>query len=150
MPREPREKLVLQLPEGTVGIRHARCPKGCDLMDPSVLIHDLASIRVHYTLQGKEGTIHLDPLYGLFDNISDWDLPAGSVVEFSCPTCGISLRSEEGTCQTCAGPLFALHLPSGIVEGCLRKGCHHHRLTIVDNGALMERLFSQNQLDAYL
>jgi len=150
MRSKPQDKVTLQLPEGVIGVRHATCPKGCDLMDPSQPIHDLPSIRVRYALGGKEGLAHLDPLYGRFESIHEWDPALGSIVEFSCPSCGASLRSEEGTCQICAGPLFALHLMSGIVEGCLRRGCLYHKMTIIDSDALMERLFTDNHLDNYL
>jgi len=150
MPREPHEKVTLSVEEGVIGIRHASCPKGCNLMDPTVLIHGLPSIRLGFSYEGRQGVVRLDPLYGRFENILDWDLPVGSTVEFSCPGCGESLRVQNETCQACAGPLFALHLPSGIVEGCLRNGCHYHKLTIVDNGSLMDRLFSNHHLDSYL
>jgi hypothetical protein len=149
MKREPREEVTLQIGEGEIGIRHAKCPNGCDLMDPAKLIHDLPSIKLQYTAEGRVGVVHLDPLYGRFDNIHDMEPPPGTVSEFTCPSCGVSLRTEE-SCQLCAGPLFELQLPSGIVEGCLRNGCQYHRMTIVDNDTLMLRLFTQSQLDAYL
>ncbi len=150
MSRKQHEKVTLQLPEGVIGIRHASCPNGCNLMDRSNPIHDLPSIQVRYSVEGKEGIVHLDPLYGRFENMHEWDPPAGAVVTFSCPACGVSLRSEEETCQVCAGPLFCLHLKSGIVEGCLRRGCVYHKMRIVDTDALMERLFNEKQLDSYL
>ncbi|MBM3286674.1 MAG: hypothetical protein FJY88_04905 [Candidatus Eisenbacteria bacterium] len=114
------------------------------------MIHDLPSIRVRYDVAGKGGIIHLDPLYGRFDNLGEGEIPAGAMVEFSCPSCSVSLRAPEGTCETCAGNLFAIHLPGGIVEGCLRRGCHYHRMTIVDDGSLMDRLFSEHGRDSYL
>ena len=150
MSRKQQEQVTLQLPEGVIGIRHASCPNGCDLMDRSKPIHDLPSIKVRYSVEGKEGIVNLDPLYGRFENVHDWDPPAGAVVEFTCSTCGVSLHSEEGTCQICAGPLFVLQLKSGIVEGCLRRNCIYHKMTIVDTNALMERLFNEKQLDSYL
>jgi hypothetical protein len=150
MKEGPRERVTLKLPGGAIGIRNATCPNGCDLMDPEVKIHDLPSIKVRYTLEGEEGVAHLDPLYGRFESVHDWDPALGSIVEFACPHCGISLRSEDETCQTCSAPLFAIQLKSGIVEGCLRRGCLYHKMTIVDSDALMTRLFDENQLDNYL
>jgi len=119
-------------------------------MDPSTNIHDLPSIKVQYSFEGREGIAHLDPLYGRFESMHEWDPALGTVVGFSCPKCGISLHSEEGTCQICAAPLFSLQLSSGIIEGCLRRGCLYHKMTIVDSDALMERLFGQDQLNKYL
>jgi hypothetical protein len=149
MKQERHEEVTLRLESGVIGIRHAKCPSGCDLMDPSTLIHDLPAIKVSYEAEGREGIAYLDPVYGRFDNIHEWEPADGTVVEFSCSSCGGSLRGEE-TCQTCAGPLFELQLPRGIVEGCQRKGCRYHRLTIVDTDTLMARLFTDNDLDSYL
>lgn len=150
MAEVPREKVILRLPEGALGVRHASCPKGCDLMDPEAPIHDLPSIRVEVRAEGRKGTVHLDPLYGRFESIHDWEPPLGSIVEFACPACGESLQSDEGTCQICAAPLFALHLKSGIVEGCLRRGCLYHRMTVVGSDELMQRLFDERAQDSYL
>lgn len=150
MSQKPHEKVTLQLPGGVIGVRNATCPKGCDLMDTETKIHDLPSIKVKYSLEGREGIAHLDPLYGRFESIHEWDPALGTVVEFSCPGCGTSLHSDEGTCQICAAPLFSIQLSSGIVEGCLRRGCLYHKMTIVDTDALMGRLFGQDQLDKYL
>jgi hypothetical protein len=119
-------------------------------MDPEVTIHDLPSIKVRCVSEGREGVLNLDPVYGRFDNIQDWDPPKGTIVEFQCSSCGVSLKSEEETCQACGAPLFTLQLPSGIVEGCLRRGCLYHRLTIVDSDQLLEKLFEQHHLDSYL
>ena len=147
---KPRDKVTLHLPEGVIGIRNATCPNGCSLMDPTTTIHNLPSIKVQYSVDDKTGILQLDPLYGRFDSVHEWDPPSGSVVEFSCTNCGVSLRSEEGTCQACDSPMFALQLPSGIVEGCLRRGCLYHKMTIVDSDALMEDLFRQHHLDTWL
>ncbi len=147
---KPREKVTLHLPEGVIGIRSASCSKGCSLMDQTTSIHNMPSIKVNYAVEGKDGVLHLDPLYGRFDSVHEWDPPDGAIAEFSCPSCAVSLRSDEGTCQACGGPMFALQLPSGIVEGCLRHGCLYHKMTIVDSDALMEDLFRQHHLDTWL
>ncbi|MGD8394800.1 MAG: hypothetical protein PVF43_04925 [Candidatus Eiseniibacteriota bacterium] len=144
------EKIELRLPEGVVGIRNAKCPKGCSLMDPDHPIHGLPSIKVMARGGEREGLVHLDPVYGRFDNVGDWDPPKGTIVEFECPSCGTSLGSDEAHCQACGGPMFQLQLPSGIVEGCLRRGCLYHRLTIVDSDALLQGLFEDHHFDAYL
>jgi hypothetical protein len=145
-----QEKISLQLPEGVIGIRNAKCPQGCSLMDPEVKIHDLPSIKVRFKAEDHEGILRLDPVYGRFDNIQDWDPPKGTIVEFHCDRCGVSLQSEDDKCQACGAPLFTLQLSSGIVEGCLRRGCLYHRLTIVDSDQLLVNLFEQHHLDTYL
>ena len=57
----------------------------------------------------------------------------GVVVEMFCPTCGVSLKVEGDKCDFCFSPMFALYLPNGgILEGCLKSGCHQHKLVLVD------------------
>jgi len=150
MTKSSHQQMMLKLPDGAIVIRHACCPNGCNLMDQTTQIHGLPSICVRYLVDGRSGLAHLDPLYGRFDNMHDWEPPAGTVVEFSCPTCNVSLRSRDESCRICSAPMFTIVLTSGQVEGCLRQGCHYHSMTIVDHDALMQRLFVQHQLDAYL
>jgi hypothetical protein len=79
------------------------------------------------------GAIHLDPVYGSFHNLYDADIPEGVVVSMSCPTCGVPLQVEADRCGFCFSPMFALYLPNGgILEGCLKSGCHEHKLVLVD------------------
>lgn len=127
------EKIVVQVPAASLRVEEALCPKGCDLMDPAVKIHGHSSIALRFAFDDEQGTIHLDPNYGTFDNVSDAEIPKGKVVEFSCPHCGVSLRDEGELCRTCSSPMFALHLPKGgLLEGCLKSGCFYHTLRIVD------------------
>ena len=145
------EKIQIEVPTKAICISHARCPKGCDLMDETVKIGGHPSIKVKQRYEGREGTMNLDPVYGSFEHQSSLDIPKGAVVEFFCPGCGASLQSETDTCNVCASPMFTLHLPKGsIIEGCLRNGCFEHTLKIVNPEDLFKRLYDDGMLDAFL
>ncbi len=144
-------RVEVEVPAGTLVVRHARCPKGCDLMDAAVEIRGVPSIHLAYELRGEKGHIHLDPAYGRFENVSDREIPEGSIVQFSCPACGASLQDPQARCSACSAPMFMIHLPKGgFVEGCLRKGCIHHRLRLVTTEQMMQRLFDPVGMDIYL
>lgn len=143
------EKIELEVPSKSVHISHAACGRGCNLMDESVKIGGFPSIRVKIRHGEQEGFINLDPVYGSFEHQCTIDVPEGAVVEFFCPHCGISLQGQE-TCTVCSSPTFVLHLPRGVIEGCLKKGCFAHSLKIVGAEELLERLFAAHTLDAYL
>ena len=146
-----KEQIQLEVPSKAIHISHAKCPKGCDLMDDSVKIGGYASIKVKLKYKGQEGTIHLDPIYGSFEHKSEIDMPKGEVAEFFCPKCGVTLQEKTETCKVCASPMFTLLLPKeGIIEGCLKKGCFEHTLKIVEPDELFKRLYDQGMLDAYL
>ena len=145
------ERIEIEVPQGKIVVRHARCPEGCNLMDPDVKIHGHPSIHLIAELGGRKGHMHLDPVYGSYDNIAEIELGPDDVVEFYCPNCGTSLRDPDTTCAKCSAPMFMLHLPEGsFVEACQRNGCPHHRLRIVTGEQLMQRLFDATGMDSYL
>lgn len=128
-----KEKITIEIPRQTLHVGHAHCPRGDSLMDPAVPINGFPSVKVVIQYGGIRGYIHLDPVYGSFHNLFDVDIPEGVVVDMFCPTCGMSLKVEHDKCDFCFSPMFALYLPNGgILEGCLKGGCHRHKLTLVD------------------
>lgn len=146
-----KEKIEVTVPSKAIRIQHAHCPKGCSLMDDEVKINGYPSILVKAKYKDQEGLLHLDPVYGSFQNVSELDVEKGGVVEFFCPHCGISLTDEGQTCNVCASPMFALYLPhGGIIEACLRNGCLEHSLKLVDSEQLLSRLFEDQTLESYL
>jgi hypothetical protein len=148
---EMRDRVEFAVPPGRIVVRRASCPKGCDLMAADHPIHGHPSIRVRVEYAGGRGEMHLDPLYGGHDNVSAVEIPAGALAEFSCPRCGVSLRDPEAKCAQCAAPMFLLHLPrGGFVEACLRNGCLHHRLHLVTGEQMMQRMFDELGMDAFL
>jgi len=148
---DKRERIELEVASGALVVQRAACPAGCDLMDPKVTIHDHASIHLAYAFEGVQGHIHLDPVYGSFDNVCDREIPKGTVVSFTCPSCGVSLTDTGASCSRCTAPMFMLHLPKGnFVEGCQRSGCYNHKLHIVTGEQMMQRLFDDLGMDSYL
>jgi len=128
-----KEKIVIEIPRQTLHVAHAQCPRGHSLMDPAVPISGFPSIKVVIQYGSIRGNIHLDPVYGSFHNLFDVDIPEGVVVDMFCPTCGLSLKVEGDKCDFCFSPMFALYLPNGgLLEGCLKGGCHQHKLVLVD------------------
>jgi len=149
--RDDSERVEIEVPPGTLFVRHARCPAGCDLMDLGVPIHGKASIHLVYRHPGGDGHIHMDPFYGRYDNVLEKKLADGAVVEFLCPGCGVSLQSPGDRCGVCSAPMFMLHLPhGGFIEGCERKACFHHKLRLVSGEEEMQRLFDRLVTDNYL
>ena len=148
---EMRHRVEIMVPQGKLLVRNARCPKGCNLMDPDHLIHDHASIHVKAAAGGQSGSVYLDPMYGSYENLSEVNVPPGEVVEFSCPHCGVSLTDPDATCAKCSAPMFVLHLPKGgFIEACERNGCSNHRLQIVTGEQAMQRAFDELGMDAFL
>jgi len=102
-------------------------------MDASLPISGHPSIKVVLQYGDIRGTVHLDPVYGSFHNLFDVDIPEGVIVDMFCPACGGSMKVEGDFCDFCGAPMFALKLPNGgILEGCLKVGCHRHKLKLVD------------------
>ncbi len=128
------EQIVLEIPTKALHVGHTTCLNGHSLIDSNVPINGYPSIKVILQYGDVKGVVHLDPVYGSFHNIFDVDIPEEVVVDMFCPTCGISMKGDEGrTCDWCFSPLFVLYLPQGgILEGCLKVGCHQHKLKLVD------------------
>lgn len=146
-----REKIEVEVPAGKLVVQHAKCPAGCDLMDGRVKIHDHPSIHLRYEYADRTGSIHLDPVYGSHDNVCEGEIPPGTVVGFFCPGCGTSLTDTGNSCSHCSAAMFTLHLPHGnYVEACQRSGCYHHKLRIITGEQMMQRMFDDVGLDAYL
>lgn len=143
-----KEQIILEVPSQALHVEHAACRNGCSLMDPSVPINGYPSIKVLIQYGGIKGMIHLDPVYGSFHNILDVDIPEGVVVEMFCPTCNVSMKVNDGrVCDWCFSPLFCLYLPKGgVLEGCLKSGCHQHKLKLVDVDEQLGMVHGQKQI----
>jgi len=142
------EKIVLEVPTKTLHVEHAACPDGHSLMDPSVPINGYPSVKVILQYGDIKGVVHLDPIYGSFHNIFDIDIPEEVVVNMFCPTCGVDMKIDDNrVCDWCFSPLFLLYLPKGgILEGCLKVGCHQHKLKLVDVDQQLGMVHGQDQI----
>ena len=111
-------------PRGIVQIKQARCPKGHDLIDKTIKIDGMPSIKLKAKFNGSEGFINLHPVYG--KNHNRYGIEVATEVEFdlSCPVCSISLVDKEKRCPKCGAPTYFFDIPGrGRFEGCTRKGC---------------------------
>ena len=142
-----KEKIILEVPAQALHVEHAHCPQGHSLMDPSVVIKGYASVKVILQYGSIRGSVLLDPIYGSFHNIYDVDIPEGVIVDMFCPTCNVSMKTEHNHCDYCFSPTFELYLPNGgILEGCLKAGCHQHKLKLVDVDEQLGMIHGQDQI----
>ena len=152
MVKKEKLHIEVEVPSKKFHVEHVYCPNGHSLCDEEKKIHGYPAIKVKVTIGAKEGIIYLDPVYGSFDNIEEGiSIPNGGVVELFCLECGVNLTDPDESCQLCASPMFIFQLPKGgIVEGCLKKGCHYHKMKIVDAEQQISRLFENDTLESYL
>jgi hypothetical protein len=139
------ENITVRIPPGAVHVQHATCPAGCSLMAPDVTIGGFPSIRVTIAFGSVRGQFYLDPGYGSFQHQTGIQIPSRTVVEMTCPTCGESLAVDD-PCPDCGARTFKLTLPKGgSVTGCLRFGCHRHKLELADLDGDLAKLYEQDQ-----
>jgi len=120
-------------PRGHAVVRHAACPRGCDLLDPGTRIAGHASIRVLRRAGDREVVVHLDPVYGRVRHRAGQPCDAGVVAAYHCPSCRASLVTPDRRCPDCAAPAYAVHVKGrGTVEWCARKGCAWTRWEAMD------------------
>ncbi len=115
-------------PWGHAAIKSAACPKGCDLIDPSVRIGGLAAIHVTRTCRARPAPLHLDPIYGRFQHKAPVACEEGTLAAFACPSCRASLVDEARNCAACGAPVVVIRAPGGEeILWCSRVGCHWSR-----------------------
>jgi hypothetical protein len=142
-----KERIIIDVTTQKLHVEHARCLNGHTLMDPEVHIGGFPSIKVILQYGNLKGLVHLDPVYGSFHNLSDVDIPEGVVVDMLCPICSTSMQAENDYCEFCYSPMFALHLPKGgYIEGCLKNGCHQHKLRLVDIDEQLKSLHGDDHI----
>ncbi|MFH1435007.1 MAG: hypothetical protein ABIJ56_04745 [Pseudomonadota bacterium] len=144
MKEDKMEKLTVEIPPESICIKEASCPNGHAVMDPDYPMGDAPSIKlILVSSTGVESTVHVNPWYGNFEVDSRPSLVDGEVYSVHCPGCMTLLKSKEHeTCTFCGAMTFGLALPKGgVVEACSRKGCHNHRLKIVDISSQLANIF---------
>lgn len=148
MHTKKKEIVELEIPTKSIRIRHAMCINGHSLMDEVATINGYPSVTVLAKYQDKEGLIHLDPVYGSFQNLWEITVPKDECVELFCPHCQVTLAEHGQICDECLAPMFAIYLPhGGLVEACLRNGCHHHALKFTDSEEIGKKLLEEHYFD---
>ncbi len=126
-------------PYGIAHIKKATCPKRHSLMDNEVKIDGMPSIKVKVISNGKEGIIHLDPIYGKHNNIYNLDFKITKETKFVCPECNTSLIEADKTCPHCGSPVLAFEVEGqGIYELCSSENCNWERWEHMDSAGLKE------------
>ena len=118
---------------GFTVIRTARCPKGCDLIDPGTRIGRYPGVKVLRRQNDRDTLVHLDPVYGRVNHRATEPLEAGTLASYACPRCRARLDVPEHKCGDCGSPVFAVTAGErGRIEWCTRKGCHWTRCESLD------------------
>jgi two-component system NtrC family sensor kinase len=120
-------------PYGISSVKNAFCPKGHSLMDHDVKIEGFSSVKVAAKVDGKWGTINLDPIYGANRNQYGVEYGKKNTVSISCTKCNSSLIHEEKLCPKCNSPLYFFETPGrGQFEGCARISCDYQYWEVVE------------------
>ncbi len=100
------------------------------LMDPTLLIDGLPSIRVTISFDNQHCRFNRSCLYGSFNIISQIDIPTDTVLYFFCPHCYAELVSASN-CPECGAPMVPMVVRNGgMMQVCSRRGCKSHRLDL--------------------
>ena len=152
MTKKEKIQIEVEVPSKALEVKHVTCPNGHPLFDEEVKFEGHPSIKAKVKHKNETGFIYLDPVYGSYNKSEEGiKIPDNAVVEFFCPECDVSLTDPHDTCQSCASPLFILHLPkNSVAVGCLKKGCTFHKIKIVDAESQISRMFQNDTLVSYL
>lgn len=106
-------------PKGIIQIKKAVCGKTHSLIDSEYKIGGFSSLRMKIKLNGSEGFVHMDPVYGSHRHYFGIADERTHSVNLSCPVCDISLIDKTGKCPECGGPVYKIQIPNqGYIEGC--------------------------------
>ncbi len=125
-------KFIKLSPYGIIHIKKAVCPKRHDLMDNEIKIDGMPSIKLKTYSSGKEGIIHLDPVYGKHrDHFNGAEI--NDDTQILCPECNYSLMVPNKQCPVCNSPVFTFEIPSqGMYESCVSKECQWEKWEAID------------------
>jgi NADH-quinone oxidoreductase subunit E len=111
-----------------VNVSCARCAHS--LMDPRQTVDGHPSIRVTAATNNKYGWLLLSSLYGSYNLASEYEIPAGSMIEFFCPHCHAQLIGGS-RCGDCGAAMIPMMINGGgTLQFCSRQGCKGHALDL--------------------
>ncbi len=126
-------------PVGMAHIKKAACPKRHSLIDQTLRVEGLPSIRVGMRAASEEGFLYIDPLYGRHRDQTSFPVARGTLRTISCPDCASSLHEPDVLCPLCGAPAFFVEVPTqGKWEACTRQGCDWQRWEAMDTDGLRE------------
>ncbi|MBN1788450.1 MAG: NAD(P)H-dependent oxidoreductase subunit E [Sedimentisphaerales bacterium] len=99
--------------------------------DEEFSIDGYPSIGLNAAVNGKKGRVRLSSLYGSYNVSTEFEIPQGMVVSFTCPHCNAEI-SDVSECPDCGAPLISMLVKGGgAVRICSRRGCKNHMLDLV-------------------
>ncbi len=126
-------------PLGVVQVKKASCQKRHSLIDNEFKIHGYPSIKVKVISGDKEGIVHLDPIYGKYDNDFNVHFSIDQRTKFVCPECGISLIKSDEVCPNCGSPILIFQIDGqGSYEVCSSQNSNWDRWDFIDSSGLKE------------
>lgn len=132
-------KRISLSPYGVAQIKKAACPKRHNLLDNDFKIDGIPAIKVKVVSNGKEGIVHLDPVYGKHRNHFNIDFKIDKNTKFVCPVCDNSLIQQDQNCPECGSPVLALDISGqGIYQVCSSENSHWEKWDFVDSAGLKE------------
>jgi two-component system NtrC family sensor kinase len=132
-------KQISLSPLGVVQIKKVICPKRHSLIDNEYKIDGHPSLMVKVISDGKDGLIHLDPVYGKHRNNFDIGFKIGKDAQYVCPECNRSIIQENAACPECGSHILAFEIPNqGFYEVCSSENSNWSKWDFVDNAGLGE------------
>jgi two-component system NtrC family sensor kinase len=133
--------LIKLSPFGYEQLKQATCRKNHSMIDPDHKIAGMPAIKLYTRVNGEEGFIFLDPVYGLHRNEYNVSFTQDKIVLLECHECHTSLINEEKNCAECGAPVYQIEIPGeGYLEGCSRMGCYWQRWDVMDLRGMREFL----------
>ncbi len=103
---------------------------GQSFRDEEFLVDGLPCLAVNGVSDSFKGLVRLSCLYGSRSVSTEFDIPAGEVVDFTCPHCDGEVRSSF-VCSECEAPMLGLQVRGGgVLHLCSRRGCDSHMLDL--------------------
>lgn len=132
-------KHIFLSPFGVAQIKKATCTKRHSLIDNDFKIDGLPALKVKVVSNGKEGIVHLDPVYGKHRNHFDLGFDVGSDAKFICPECSSSIVELDKRCPNCGAPVLSFEINGqGNYEVCSSDNSDWEKWEFVDSAGLKE------------
>jgi len=110
----------------------ASCPH-CNhsFKDETFAIDGYPSLRINAAADHRHGWVRLSCLYGSYSVSTEFEIPEGAIVTFTCPHCNSEIHNTSD-CSVCGAPMAQMPVGGGaVVSICSRRGCKNHMLDLV-------------------
>ncbi|OVE73795.1 hypothetical protein BVX93_00805 [bacterium B13(2017)] len=131
-------------------IKEAYCPKGCNIIDPTHIIHEAAGLRIKYKRADMEGEFILSAIENDFEKIIlSGELKHLVKDELYCPHCEVMFQKLVNcNCQPDADMVIIGLTPkldfNNAISFCNVTGCYNGN--IIDSGDVIRHLRLYNKI----